>query len=159
MGSPEVTDTDIPGDEVPRHIRSVDDLMCHVNDVWHSCSRLANQNVELRLELAEVTWERDRRKGKMATLHTDEFPGKIVLWRKMMKLQAELDESRSRCGDLERRKLFLELNIDDLERMVAKLQFDVRHPLKFLRQNVKLVCFPGSDIFSRPYSLLARDSS
>ncbi|XP_019647214.1 PREDICTED: uncharacterized protein LOC109487652 [Branchiostoma belcheri] len=126
MGSPGVTDTDIPGDEVPRHIRSADDLMCHVNDVWHSCSRLANQNVELqlRLELAEVTRERDRRKEKMATLHADEFPGKIVLWRKLMRLQAELDETKSRCGDLERRKNFLELNVDDLERMVTKLQYD-----------------------------------
>ncbi|XP_078684347.1 uncharacterized protein LOC144917886 [Branchiostoma floridae x Branchiostoma belcheri] len=128
MGSPGVTDTDIPGDEVPRHIRSADDLMCHVNDVWHSCSRLANQNVELqlRLELAEVTRERDRRKEKMATLHADEFPGKIVLWRKLMRLQAELDETKSRCGDVERRKNFLELNVDDLERMVTKLQYDLQ---------------------------------
>ncbi|CAH1266876.1 MRVI1 [Branchiostoma lanceolatum] len=79
MGSSEVTDTDIPGDEVPRHIR----------------------------------------------LHADEFPGKIALLRKLMRLQAELDETKSRCGDLRRRKTFLELNVDDLERMVAKLQCEL----------------------------------
>ncbi|KAI8510584.1 hypothetical protein Bbelb_115000 [Branchiostoma belcheri] len=167
MGSPGVTDTDIPGDEVPRHIssagqlsgpwrgpgrilarpcrdpvvfnRSVDDLMCHVNDVWHSCNRLANQNVELqlRLELAEVTRERDRRKEKMATLHADEFPGKIVLWRKLMRLQAELDETKSRCGDLQRRKKFLELNVDDLERMVTKLQYDLQTSMSVCQRRWK----------------------